>query len=61
MDLSLGSIALFFDDRAADLRRIVRRTKGDIELGDVESEAWLAAADIARKRGYPFDFADPAD
>jgi hypothetical protein len=61
MDLSFGSIAQFFKDRASDLRRIVSRTKGDVELGDVESEAWLAAADIERKRGYPFDFADPND
>jgi hypothetical protein len=61
MDISFTAIAKFFQERSSDLRRIVRATRGDVELGDVESEAWLVAADLGRKRGYPIDFADRQD
>lgn len=51
----------FFRDRADDLKRIARATRGDTELGDVQNEAWLVTVDIERKRGYPVDFAVRAD
>lgn len=59
--LSAGDIAQFFRDRADDLKRIARATRGDTELGDVQNEAWLVAADVERKRGYPVDFGVRAD
>ncbi|SDN51265.1 hypothetical protein [Polaromonas sp. JS666] len=61
MSAGFDAITKFFKDRAEDLRRIVRGSKGDVELGDVESEAYLAAEDIGNKRGYPFDFTDQVD
>lgn len=61
MDISVGGIAQFFNDRAADLRQIARGTKGEIEVSEVESEAWLAAVEIEKKRGYRIDFTDAAD
>lgn len=61
MDISFWAISQFFKDRAADLRRIARATRGDFELAEVESEAWLVAGDVERKRGYPVDFSDRQD
>jgi hypothetical protein len=61
LDISFAGSAQFFKDRAADLKRIASGARGKAELGDVESEAWLAAVDAGKKRGYPIDFADPAD
>lgn len=61
MEISFSAIARFFKERAADLRRIARRTEGEIEVSEVESEAWLAAEEISKKRGYPFDFDDRVD
>jgi hypothetical protein len=61
MNTGFDAIAKFFKDRAEDLKRIVRAARGDVELGEVESEAYLAAEDIGHKRGYPFDFTDQVD
>jgi hypothetical protein len=61
MSAGFDAIAKFFKDRAEDLKRIVRGSRGDVELGEVESEAYLAAEDIGNKRGYPFDFSDQVD
>ena len=43
MSISFDSIGKFFKDRAADLMRIVRGARGDVELHEVHSEAWLTA------------------
>jgi hypothetical protein len=37
------------------------RTRGDLSVKDVRQEAWLVAADIEQRRGYPIDFGDPDD
>lgn len=44
-----------------NLRRICREAGGEIDLDDLRVEAWIAAADIANKRGMAFDFADATD
>ncbi len=43
------------------LRRIVWATRGEVQAGDVESEAWLIATDIGAKRGRPMDLQAPED
>lgn len=32
-----------------------------MEVGEIQSEAWLVAQEQERKRGYPIDFANPGD
>lgn len=58
---SFDSIGQFFKDRAADLRRIVRAARGDVELHEVQSEAWIATEAIGKKRGYPLNLSDADD
>ncbi len=55
MSITFSSISRFFRDRAAVLRRIVWASRGEVQAGDVESEAWLIATDIGAKRGRTLD------
>jgi len=55
------TISEFLRDQAAALRRIAGATRGDMSVEDVKQEAWLVAADIEQRRGYPVDFGDPDD
>lgn len=57
----MRAISEFLTDRAAALRRIAGATHGDMSVEDVKQEAWLVAADIEQRRGYPIDFRDPDD
>lgn len=57
----MRTISELLRDQAAALRRIAGATRGDMIVEDVKQEAWLVAADIERRRGYPVDFSDPGD
>lgn len=57
----IADIGAFFRERAEDLKRIARQTRGDVELGDVQNEAWIAASELGKKRGYAVDFSDYQD
>ncbi|MGH8077315.1 MAG: hypothetical protein ACREPE_08335 [Lysobacter sp.] len=52
---------LFLQTRRGDLRRIASRTRGELSVDDLASEAWLLAIDIGHKRGWTFDFRDEED
>jgi hypothetical protein len=55
------AIADFFREKASALRRIAGATRGDMSFEDVKQEAWIVAADMEQRRGYPVDFTDPVD
>lgn len=57
----MRTIGEFLRAQAAELRRIAGATRGDMNVEDVKQEAWLVAADIEQRRGYPVDFGDPED
>lgn len=57
----MRTIGEFLRAQAAALRRIAGATRGDMNVEDVKQEAWLVAADIEQRRGYPVDFSDPGD
>ena len=57
----MRTISEFLRTQAAALRRIAGATRGDMSVEDVKQEAWLVAADIEQRRGYPVDFGDPGD
>lgn len=61
MSLDLEAVTQFFSSRARELKRIVNGAKADIELGDVQSEAWIEAKKLEKKRGFPFNFLDLGD
>lgn len=61
MGISFEAISQFFKKRAAAARRILGGARGEIELAELQSEAWIAAETIGTKRGYPFDFNDLGD
>lgn len=50
----------FLRDCRADLMRISRHSRGEHELGDVCSEAWVMAATLAVRQSLEPDFSDPA-
>lgn len=52
------SYSEFLKQRAEDLQRIARGTKGEMSLDDVKQEAWLLASELCQKRGKEFDFLD---
>jgi hypothetical protein len=60
LEISFAAIRQFFKERMGFIRRVQRKRRGDIEPEEIESEAWLVASDIARKRNHPFDL-DNAD
>lgn len=55
------AFADFLRQRQSDLRRIARQSLDRLELGDVESEAWVAAQGLSDRLGHPLDFHDVAD
>lgn len=55
------AFADFLLHRRNDLRRIVRNSLDDLELCEVESEAWLIAKHISGRRNSPLDLHDAAD
>jgi hypothetical protein len=57
----MRTISEFLRGQAAALRRIAGATRGEMSVDDVKQEAWLVAADMGQKRGYPVDFDDPDD
>lgn len=57
----MRTISEFLRAQAVALRRIAGATRGDMNVEDVKQEAWLVAADIEQRRGYPVDFSDPGD
>jgi hypothetical protein len=57
----MRTISEFLQSQVVALRRIAGATRGDMSVEDVKQEAWLVAADIEQRRGYPVDFADPQD
>lgn len=57
----MRTIDEFLRGQTAALRRIAGATRGEMSVDDVKQEAWLVAADIEQRRGYPVDFGDPAD
>lgn len=59
MDLFFESV--FLKERAKDFRRIAGKTKGEVTVEDLQSEAWIIAYNIGIKRGELIDFTDPID
>lgn len=57
----MRTISEFLRTQAVALRRIAGATRGEMSVEDVKQEAWLVAADIEQRRGYPVDFGDPDD
>lgn len=53
--------ASFLKEKARDLRRVARATEGETSVEDLQSDAWIVAAEIGAKRGEPIDFTDPLD
>ena len=55
----------FFEDflkkMLNDFRRISRATKNEMTVGDLQSEAWIIADKISKRRGFDIDFSDPDD
>jgi hypothetical protein len=55
------AFAGFLHQRRDKLRRIVRQSPDSIEMGDVESEAWIAAQALSDRWNRAFNFRDAAD
>ena len=51
----------FLNRMKASFGRIVKATKEEMSLEDLQSDAWIAAHEIGEKRGREIDFADPDD
>jgi hypothetical protein len=51
----------FLKDAATRFNRIARSLRGQIKPGDLHADAWMVAAEIAEKRGWEIDFANPSD
>lgn len=51
----------FLQARRADLRKMSTRTRGELSVDDLASEAWLMAIEIRQRRGWAFDFSDEDD
>jgi hypothetical protein len=54
-----ASFASFLVIRKKDLQRIARATRGEYELTDVQSEAWLLAQDLEQSKKWQVDLARP--
>lgn len=61
MSTGFDAIAKFFKDRVKDLKQIARGAQGDLELSDVENEAWIEAQKLGESRGAPVNFLDHGD
>lgn len=51
----------FLKSVAHRLSGIARKLRGDLSATDLQGDAWMAADEIAAKRGIPVDFGDPSD
>lgn len=45
----------------SDFRKLAYMTRGEKDVGDLVSDAWLLSFEIAAKRGSPFDFSNLQD
>ena len=53
--------SLFLEKMKNSFRSIVRATRHEVTVGDLQSDAWVVAHEISERRGHPVDFSDPAD
>lgn len=60
-ELSYSAFKEFLDSRADDLAFISRQSRGEVTIGDLGSDAWLVALEIANSRGHAVDFESPSD
>jgi len=51
----------FLAEKISDFRRIVRKARGEIELEDLQNNAWIVAADLGEKRKAEIDFGSEED
>lgn len=61
MSSGFDAIAQFFKFRVKDLKRIAYGAQENLQLSDVESEAWLEAQKLEASRGAPVNFLDRGD
>jgi hypothetical protein len=59
--MDVAAYEAFKKSREKDFYRIASKTQGDLGVDDLHTEAWFAAEYHAAKRGFPIDWADPAD
>lgn len=53
--------SLFLQSMKSSFRRIARATRHEVTEADLQSDAWLIAHDISKRRGHDIDFSNPAD
>lgn len=51
----------FLADKIADFRRIVRQARGQVELEDLQSSAWIVATEMGEKRKSEIDLSNKQD
>ena len=49
----------FVHERQSDLKRIARHTRGEYQLSDVTSEAWVMAQEMYATKNISIRFSDP--
>lgn len=49
----------FVRERQSDLKRIAGNTRGEYQLADVTSEAWIMAQEMHSTKNIPIRFSDP--
>ena len=54
--MDLNAVQRFFRECHDSLMRIVRASRGELELGDVQNTAYELALEIQARQGAPFDF-----
>jgi hypothetical protein len=52
---------LFLAKMRDSFKRIVKAARHEVTEGDLQSDAWILAADIGKRRRRPIDFSNPAD
>ncbi len=60
-DFDFAALAAFLERNAAALRGMVRHSRGQWAMSDLQGEACLAAIELGDKRGYALDLDDPVD
>jgi hypothetical protein len=53
--------SLFLARMKSSFRSIARATGHEVEESDLQSDAWIVAHEISKRRGRDIDFSDPAD
>ncbi|WP_058895942.1 hypothetical protein [Herbaspirillum rubrisubalbicans] len=51
----------FLSEKIADFRRMVRQARGQVELEELQSSAWVVAAELGEKRKSGIDFSNKQD